>query len=232
MALDGGKEWPADVRFTAFRDAERWAVVFEELVFFPPSPGHRGIVNLLYKSGNCVAGRLGAENGDEVRVTGDGPDKPAFTPPIGLEVNPEAKVIRIRGKEVGVDISEAALLRRHIPPPKGGTAQFVRDGQLRVEAYPPKARGQHLLWSLLPENRNLLLATEAEKRRRLPLDLPKFMQLEEWNHPPLLSESLLPSDSETLRMVAEAIARGDPSRYRPRLRPNTNWQNWLKYPRI
>lgn len=215
LALDGGKEIPADVRLTAYRDDLRWAVVFELLAFFPASPGHWGIVDMLYKFGNSIEGKIGFEHGDLVRVTSDGPDSPAFLPPIGLEVNPQIGSIKIRGNVVPVDLSPAALHAKQIPPP----------GELGL-------CGEHLLWSLLPEYRDLFLATDAEKLRRIPTDLPKFLQLEEWNHPRLMEERLKPSDSQTFQTLAGAIVSGDPSCYRPVQPPNTHWRNWLGCERI
>src|SRR4051794_36567056 len=80
IVLDGGKEIPADARITVYRDSTRWCVVCEVLVFFNASPGHDGIVNLLYKIGNCVKvshPKTGTDF-DKIRVTADGPDAPAF----------------------------------------------------------------------------------------------------------------------------------------------------------
>ena len=52
---------------------------------------------------------------------------------------------------------------------------------------------------------------------------PLVLRLTEWNH---LSAGEKPSDNETFRMLAEVIADGDVSRFRPTKRPNTDWRNW------
>jgi len=210
--LDGGKEIPVDVRMTIYRDVGRWAMVMEELMFFPPSPGHWGIADSLAYIGNCIT--PGDRNLDNVQVTSDGPDDPTFLDAIGFDVNPDVRSIRIRGQVVPVDLSSENLRHRGIPVGADGL------------------RGKHLVWSLVPEYRHLLLATEEEKRRRLPADIPKFMQLDEWNHPALIQDQLNPSNSETFVMLAKAIATGDPAQYRPTLPPNTHWRNWLGYPRV
>jgi hypothetical protein len=57
-----------------------------------------------------------------------------------------------------------------------------------------------------------------------PKHLPFWFRLEEWNHPDL-SDDAMPGDSETFRMLANAIVAGDVSIYTPTLRP-THWKNW------
>jgi hypothetical protein len=93
--------------------------------------------------------------------------------------------------------------------------------------------GEHLLWSLLPKHKDALLCNRDERQRGLPVGLSEFLVLDEWNHPPLISRRRSkPSDSETFQMLAEAIASGDPNRYRPTAPPNTDWRNWLHFERV
>lgn len=214
IVLDGGKELPADCRLTLYGDPDRWAMVAEQLMYARQSPGFWGMVDFLYYAGNCVK-PTGRRNTVTVSVIKDAPGENAFADPIGFNANPAVRAVSIRGRVVPVDLSEAALERKGIPIPA--------DHQLR---------GEHLLWSLLPEHRNLLLATEDEKRINLPDDLPKLLQLEEWNHPLRMTNGELPSHSETFRMLAEVLATGDTQQYRPTRSPNTDWHNWLGYPRI
>lgn len=236
IILDGGKGRPGDVRITIYRDPTRWVMVQEDLEFYNVCPGHEDIVDSIIKIGNCVQvsnARTGTDS-DELRVTSDGHGPPAFLPPHSLAVNPEVQSIRIRGKLVPVDLSDEALTRRCIPRPEGGWFNY-RDhvtGEIVRKWAPPKLGGYHLLWSLLPEHREDLLATEDEKLRRLPVDLPKFTQLEKWHHPEFLIERSSPSDSETFRLLAKAIAAGDLGEYRPTLPPNTHWRNWMDHDRV
>ncbi len=141
----------------------------------------------------------------------------------GLEVNPNVSSIQIRDQVIPIDLSDGFLRQKGIPVEELG--QHPQRGTRNLS-------GQHLLWSLLPENRDLLLATEEEKRRRIPPDLAKFMQLEEWYHPALIQNNSQPSESITFQMLAEAIKSGDASRYKPTKPPNTHWTNWLSYDRI
>jgi hypothetical protein len=84
-------------------------------------------------------------------------------------------------------------------------------------------------WSLLravvPDHRDLFLASEAELRSRVPADLPSLSVLDEWNHPDLLG-GRLPSDAEAFRLIAAALVSGDPATYAPTEPPNTHWTNW------
>ncbi|BCJ39888.1 hypothetical protein GCM10010168_27470 [Actinoplanes ianthinogenes] len=75
---------------------------------------------------------------------------------------------------------------------------------------------------LAPEHRELLLADEAELRRRIPADLPEIMRLDAWHHP--VDE--LPSESTTFRQLADVLATGDRERYAPDMPPNTHWSHW------
>jgi uncharacterized protein DUF7003 len=78
---------------------------------------------------------------------------------------------------------------------------------------------------LVPEHRDLLFATEDELRRRIPADLPKVLQLEEWHHPDV-SVDELPSGSPTFQELAEVLSTGDTGRYDATRAPNTHWTNW------
>jgi len=82
-----------------------------------------------------------------------------------------------------------------------------------------------LLREVVPRDRLLFLATEAELRKRIPSDLPRLLLLEDWHHPDLLKGEK-PSASETFQMIAAVLVSADPSRYSPRLQPNSHWSNW------
>ncbi|MFG2440548.1 DUF7003 family protein [Streptomyces sp. NPDC048508] len=106
----------------------------------------------------------------------------------------------------------------------GDAPVVVRGRPLTVDAGPGEPL-EDVFRRLVPEHRELLFADEDELRSRIPGDLPKVLQLEEWHQPEIPSETL-PSMSETYRQIAEVLASGDVSRYRPSLSPNTHWTNW------
>lgn len=73
--------------------------------------------------------------------------------------------------------------------------------------------------------RENVLATESERRVSVFPEMEQLLQLEEWHHPDLV-EGQRPGDSETFQQLAEVLATGDVSRYRPSRPPNTHWRNW------
>jgi hypothetical protein len=77
---------------------------------------------------------------------------------------------------------------------------------------------------LVPTHRDLLLATEEELRARIPKDIPEILRLEEWHQP--VFDDVLPSQTETYRLIAEVLTTGDPRRYQPTLPPTTHWSHW------
>lgn len=77
---------------------------------------------------------------------------------------------------------------------------------------------------LAPAHRGLLLTTDDELRSRIPADIPEVLTLEEWHQP--VFDDLLPSETETYQLIAEVLATGDPTRYRPTLPPTTHWSHW------
>jgi hypothetical protein len=73
--------------------------------------------------------------------------------------------------------------------------------------------------------RNLVLATGSERRVCVPPELTEILVLEDWHHPDVVAEEL-PSQTETFRQLAEALAGGDISRYCTAEPHNTHWRNW------
>jgi hypothetical protein len=125
-------------------------------------------------------------------------------------------------------------------------------GRAITPAAAPGERPWELVRRLMPEHRDLVLATEEELRAWLPPDLPKVLRLDDWHHtdmtarPPsperdrqrrlhqmLASRSsnpvpfeTYPSDTETYRQLATVLATGNPHAYQPTTAPNTHWSNW------
>ena len=60
---------------------------------------------------------------------------------------------------------------------------------------------------------------------RVPADLPRIFQLEEWHHPDLAGDEL-PSRSRTFQIIAMVLETGDADQYRPVEEPNTHWRFW------
>jgi hypothetical protein len=205
--LDNGYVSLADVRLYAYRDETRWALIIEHLGFHAHIGGHNGIVNCLYRFGNCLDRAPGVADQDFIGMTFDGPDGPTFADD-GQYVRDGVKSLRIRGHIASLDLSPGNLMA------KGITLQ-----------QPPRIRGAELLRALTPKYRDFLLATEDELRQRVPADLPEMLVLDEWHHPDL-AKGMLPSASNTFRMLSRMLVGGDPAFYKPTEPPNTHWKYW------
>jgi hypothetical protein len=73
--------------------------------------------------------------------------------------------------------------------------------------------------------REKVLGTSEERRTNVVPELQQILQLEEWEHPDIISNQLA-SDTEAFQQLSEALATGEVGRYRPSRLPNTHWRNW------
>lgn len=206
--LDNGHVYPATVRLTGYRDEARWAVVIEAIGYHARAGGHDGIHNCLHCYGNCLPRPPGTANADFLFPTEDGLEGPTFDDEYEFFVRPEARSIVLRGQVILLQVQPDDLATQGI-----------------ALVAPPRVTGADLLRSLLTDHRELLLATEAELRERVPADLPCLLRLEEWHHPDLAGDEL-PSQSPTFQMFAQVLETGDASHYRPVEEPNTHWKFW------
>jgi hypothetical protein len=85
------------------------------------------------------------------------------------------------------------------------------------------------IWEFLrglePEYNRDFEATEKEIRDRIPTDIPKVIELAEWNHPDC-ADSELPSKNETFKQIAKVLETGQKEFYKPTKKPNNHWKNW------
>ncbi len=210
----------ADVRLSVYRDEMRWAIVMEFLGRTDHQwCDHGGIHLWIYRWGNCLTGYVGQSDKSPICMTEDGLEGPTFggkdyfDEENYLVVREDAETIRIRGQIVPIERDLEKYAARGI-----------------VLDHPPMIRAEDLLRSLLPEYHELLMATEAELRVRLPQDLPLILRLDEWHHPDTFYPSNeVPSGSEAFQMIADVLVSGDPALYQPTEAPNTHWSNWPDY---
>jgi hypothetical protein len=199
---------PAAWRLHAYRAPGRWALAVEQLSFYRDTAT---IDNDVYTYGNCLALGPGLHEEGMLCPTDDGPEGPTFDVDSAADwglVHPGARTILIRGRVVPLDLRPRAL-----------AVKGIRLSQ------PPRATGAELLRSLLPEHRDLLLASDEELARLLPPGLPCLLKLDEWCHPDTAAGER-PSECETFRLLAEVLVSGDPQRYQPTEEPNTDWRLW------
>jgi uncharacterized protein (TIGR02996 family) len=221
--LDNGYIYAVDVRLSAYGDRSRWAIVVESMGVFTRDPSFGDSLDCY---GNCLlplrserdfvtreAYRVWRANHPSeenlyLYPLGDGPSASLLASENGIDVNPQAKDLRIRD--------------RVIPLPRD--PERYRSRGVTLEE-PSRLRLHELMRCLAPDYRAQLVATEEELHWVVPAGLPRLLRLDEWRHPNLADDQL-PSRVETFRMVAAVLAGGDPAYYRPPRRPNTHWSNW------
>jgi hypothetical protein len=248
--FDHGYHYHVDGRLTAYGDGARWVVVIEQLAVNPRGGGVAGVHTTLYYHGNAVIlppqPGWGEHAVQTVIVLEDGPRGP-FVDDTNSVVSPEARDVRIRGEVVPISqdpnyywarkidvealtheqIDEWIEAARHaLAPDMAEEAVRHYEEDLRPKVGKFELDSWHVLRALVPEQRELLLATDAERRRGVPSDLPLLLQLDDWDHPRLM-EGELPRSSVAFKQIARALASGDPSKYAPDLvEGNVHWSNW------
>ncbi len=201
--LDNDYFYPGDVRLSAYADQTRWAIIIEQLCCNNRQRPREGIETYLGVFGNCVLGPASFRQvGGLTYRTSD--DETLYSG----RIPPSVTKVEIRGREVF----------------------FPRDPKLykakRIKIEDPALlHGHELMRVLLPEHREAMLATEEERRRLIPHDLPLFARLDEWHHPDLADDELV-SECSTFRNLAIAMVELEPNRFRLTEKPNTHWSNW------
>lgn len=205
-SLDDGVSITGAVRLTAYRDEQRWAVLVEDLCFWYSTAALTAIETVIYRLGNCVETPVLSNDGVGGMTCLDEDDKP-----VRFDHEWTAVTALIRGRRVPIPWNAYEYTKKGIPRDLG-----------RYEPEP-----HEVLWFMLPEHRDAMLATEEELRRHVPADLPFFLRLDEWLHPDPYGKDELPSQNETFRQLAAVLAHGDPNRFILPQTTNTHWKHWV-----
>lgn len=217
--LDNGYVYLAATRMSLHRSDDDWALVFEVFGFSPRS----GFPDLCV----CTFGsRLRDRDSSEQYVS-----RAAYENYLAQHPNDDSRFFfpiaegEWQDPELDEFVSANAteVLLRDEPiriPPLDELAQFGID-----VSEPPQMMVFELCRFLAAQHRDRVLATPDERRVSVPDDVPEILKLDDWTHPDL-ADSVLPSECETFVQLAQALASGDTSRYRPATSPNTHWRNW------
>jgi hypothetical protein len=207
--LDNGYVYPADVRMDVYRSDSDWLMIIEVLgAYSPRVSGFTSFQNCLHIFGSNPHRQPGTCTDDFLYPIEGCPEAPLFEDEYEWFARDDAQCVIIRGNKILLDLTPA----------------FLRSKGIELLA-PPRIDPPAILRSLLPEHRDLLLASDIELASRNPQALPLWLRLHEWHHPNLAADGK-PSDSRTFNMLAAAIASGDLDQYRPSEPPNTHWRNW------
>jgi hypothetical protein len=203
--LDNGYIYPIDLRMHIMRSEDMWMIIIEDVGYNNHIGSIAGVSNCLHLFGSNLHRNPGIADEDYLNPF-DWQQEDLIEDL--LYVRSDVDHLMIRGKRIPVD------LRPQLFSAKG----------IKLIS-PPKIDAPALLRSLVPEYRDLLLATPIELAQRNPHQTPTVLVLEEWYHPDLCSMQL-PSKTETFQMLAALIETGNLGEYRPTLAPNTHWSNW------
>jgi hypothetical protein len=247
--FDSGCNYHVDGRLSVYADATHWVIAIEQLAVNPRAWGVGGVHTQIYHHGNAVCLPPQPGWGEHAVLSLDvienGPSGPLLEGDGSEEINLAATDVRIRGQVIpirtdsnyywarNIDVESItheqidkmiANLPDHLPAETLAHARRNYES-MRGDVGRFRLRTWHLLRGLVPEHRELLLATEAERRRGVPADLPLLLKLDDWEHPRLL-EGELPSGSDSFKQIARVIAKRDPRLYEVSDEGNVHWRNW------
>lgn len=218
--LDNGYVYLAATRLSLYRSTEDWALVIEVFGFSPraglPDTHLHTFASRLHDSDD--PNRYRSPEAYQTYLTNNPHNDSRFVYPVAegtwqdrddLEfVAPDAREIVVRGKPRQIpDVDDFAQYR------------------LQLEQ-PPRVQVFELCRVLAATMREDVLATAFERRVSVMPAMTQILQLEEWHHPNVVDAKDRPSGSPTFQQLAQVLATGDVSSYRPARPPNTHWSNW------
>ncbi|AUS99717.1 hypothetical protein CLI64_04540 [Nostoc sp. CENA543] len=185
-------------RLTGFRNDYYWVLVFEELVHWYGLAGIQPVLAI-----TAFSNRPDIGNGLFATLY-----------PVEIEneddyENTNALHLKIRGESLTVEPKSI---------PKHHYCNF----------------GFNLLVYLLSDYRSQMLATEQELLSIVSHELIQVIQLDNWHHPNVYgwnfaaNRHFLPSDAQSMQMIAKVLVTGNPNFYQPCEESNVDWRRWLK----
>jgi hypothetical protein len=205
--LDNGYVYLANTQLKAYRDETRWVIIIEVVGYNYRDVGHGRIDNMLHIFGNCV-NNIGIKGENFLFVTDDSEEGETFDEEGSFHLQPSIHSFLLRGQKhqichdrnaytsIGIELEDANSIK-----------------------------GFEFLRYLTRETPNSFWATEEEIRDRIPIDIPKIIELKEWFHPDLVNDEM-PSKNETFKQLAKVLETGDIHFYKPTKLPNTHWKHW------
>ena len=218
--LDNGYVYLAATRLALFRSTEDWAMVIEVFGYSPRA----GLPDLTtYTFGSTLRARRGRS---------DFVSEDAYRNYLGQ--HPHDEHVTFGPLEAGAWLDDednellaadtsAMVVLRGAPRPLPSAAAYAREGIALEE--PGRVRIPELCRYLAAVARDEVLATPAERRAHVGVELEQLLVLDEWHHPDLINGEW-PSAVASFRQLAEVLATGEVARYQPTSAANTHWQNW------
>ncbi len=206
--LDNGYVYLAGTKLSAYRDEKLWVILIEVIGFNYRGGGHNGISNCLHIYGNCLSYPPGTANENFLTLTDNANDSNTFDDEEDFYLNPHCSSFRLRNEVLPIIHDRQKYKSLGIEP----------EDETSINAF----EFLRLLDALYHDK---LVATEKEIRERIPADIPKIIELDEWFHPDVINGKL-PSENETFKQISLTLETGNIEYFRPTQKPNTNWRNW------
>lgn len=217
--LDNGYVYPAATRLSLYRSESDWAMVIEVFGFSSRS----GVPDTHI---HTFASRLHDRDMPDKYVNREAYDRylannshndSRFVFPVDEGPWQDSEDSEV----VSEDASKVVVRCKPVTLPS--IEEYARHG-IELEE-PPRIFVFELCRFLADVARDDVLATPQEQRVSVLPEMKQILQLEEWNHPDIVADER-PSGSETFQQLAQVLATGDISLYRPTRSPNTHWRNW------
>jgi hypothetical protein len=220
----------ASTRLTLYADHTRWAIVFEKSGY--SNAGFDGEIEMAY-FGNCL---INLESQGDPDSASSNMKTVVVMHTADLDsisenelVRPAIRQVRVRDTMVDMEQDKNKYLARNIDD-----TVFKNPNNL-IDL-------PSLIRYLSEQHPGLFRATDQERRKCLPADLPMLMQIDQWHHEPyaifddmtgpnehhLKKIGTKPRDNETYRLIAKILVSGDTSLWKPTLKPNNDWRNWRR----
>ena len=211
----GNANWLlASVRLTAFSNGSDWAMFVELLQQGYTTCGMDDLLNFVYPYGNTIGPAVGLTPSG-LRYIGE---KGSFWPEFEFREHDGRPIFALRGGVKAVRVRE-----REVAVPKS-PGEYSEVG-VRLD-FPPDVQVQEFLQWLSAARSSAVFEPDEALLSRMIKPLPLVLRLREWYHP-VMPDRELPSQTETFQQIAEVLATGDPTKYKPTRSPNTDWRNWL-----
>lgn len=223
--------YTAGSRLTLYADENHWAIVFEKSGY---STGNSCGVIELYYFGNCLqnlkSGIVGNESTSNLGQV------------ILIKETDLEKIAERDFNELVAEDKDKIQVRDTILPIEQDSSKYIAKGIAPRDYKNPKRLFDFysFIRYLDEQYPNIFRATDKELRMRLPEDLPKLMQIDQWHHEAYSKHKVptsrteyhyeitgkKPSEYETFRMIADILVSRDTTKWKPTLNPNNDWRNW------
>jgi hypothetical protein len=215
--LDNGYVYLAASRLSAFRSDEHWAIVFEIFGFSPRAR----IPDLSIVT---IASHLSNRNRPEDYVSDEAyksylRNNPNWEVRNFWPISNEDWIDPDKSEHVGmlgkINLRDELLERPNKVAYDAAGIDLGEDSPAIFE----------LCRYLSHTRRSAVLATEAERRVSIALEMEQIMMLDDWNHPDIVNGQL-PNQTKTFQNLATVLEKNDPSLYEASEPANNHWKNW------